>query len=427
MRRHTRVRQSLATLGLALLGAWAQAAAQERPIAIRGGTVHPIDGPVIPGGTVVMHRGKITAIGANVAIPSGATIVDARGRHVLPGLVDAMTSLGLSASDLNEPVDPIAPQLRAFEAFNPFGMFGSGTSGPLRLQELLGGGVTTMYIAMADGSLIGGQGAVVKTAGDNLAAMALRDPAAIDMTLGEPPKEAARARQRDPATRMAEVAMIRQALIRAQEYERNRAANPALPRDLGHEALGRLLRRELPARIQANAPADIRNALELAREFNLDLVIDGAANAKSMLAQLAERRVPVVLGQVSHPYVSNEELPNKADYPPVDETLPATLTNGGVTTAIATFSRAFGSLAPSGSSKWILLDAGIAVGYGMTEQQVLQAVTIVPARILGVQDRVGSLTVGKDADVIVMDGPPLSMKSWVVRAYVNGEVVHERR
>jgi imidazolonepropionase-like amidohydrolase len=401
--------------------------AQERPVAIRGGTVMPIDGPVIPGGTVIMHRGKITAIGANVSVPAGATIVDARGRYVLPGLIDAMTSLGLGASDMNEPVDPIAPQLRAFEAFNPFGMFGSGPSGPLRLQELLGGGVTTMYIAMADGSLIGGQGAVVKTAGDNLAAMSLRDPAAIDMTLGEPPKEAARTRQRDPATRMAEVAMIRQALIRAQEYQRNRAQNPSLPADLGQEALGRLLRREIPARIQANAPADIRNALELAREFNLDLIIDGAANAKSMMAQLAERKVPVVLGQVSHPYVSNEELPNKADYPPVDETLPATLTNGGVTTAIATFSRAFGSLAPSGSSKWILLDAGIAVGYGMTEQQVLQAVTLIPARLLGVQDRVGSLTVGKDADVIVMDGPPLSMKSWVVRAYVNGELVHERK
>ncbi|MCC6770608.1 MAG: amidohydrolase family protein [Gemmatimonadaceae bacterium] len=402
-------------------------AAQERAIAIRGGTVVPMDGPAITNATVVMRGGKITAVGANVTIPAGATVVDARGKYVLPGLIDAMTSLGIGSGDLNEPADPVSPQLRVFEAFNPFGDFGSGTSGPLRLHELLGGGVTTMYIAPADAALIGGQGAVVKTAGDNLAAMSLRDPAAIDITLGEPPRKAASAKQRDPATRMAEVAMIRQALVRAQEYQRNKAQNPSLPRDLGQEALGKLLRREIPARIQANAPVDIRNALQLAEEFGFDLVIDGAANAKSQLAQLAARKVPVILGQVSHPYVSNEEIPDKSDYPAVDETLPATLTNAGVTTAIATFSRAFGSLAPSGSSKWLLLDAGIAAGYGMTEQQVLQAVTIIPARILGVQDRVGSLTVGKDADVIVLDGPPLSMKSWVERVYVGGELVHEKR
>ncbi|MBK6489040.1 MAG: amidohydrolase family protein [Gemmatimonadetes bacterium] len=402
-------------------------AAQERAIAIRGGTVVPMDGPAITNATVVMRGGKITAVGANVTIPAGATVVDARGKYVLPGLIDAMTSLGIGSGDLNEPADPVSPQLRVFEAFNPFGDFGSGTSGPLRLHELLGGGVTTMYIAPADAALIGGQGAVVKTAGDNLAAMSLRDPAAIDISLGEPPRKAASAKQRDPATRMAEVAMIRQALVRAQEYQRNKAQNPSLPRDLGQEALGKLLRREIPARIQANAPVDIRNALQLAAEFGFDLVIDGAANAKSQLAQLAARKVPVILGQVSHPYVSNEEIPDKSDYPAVDETLPATLTNAGVTTAIATFSRAFGSLAPSGSSKWLLLDAGIAAGYGMTEQQVLQAVTIIPARILGVQDRVGSLTVGKDADVIVLDGPPLSMKSWVERVYVGGELVHEKR
>ncbi|MEP7382472.1 MAG: amidohydrolase family protein [Gemmatimonadota bacterium] len=401
--------------------------AQASAIAIRGGTVIPMDGPVLRNATVVMQGGRISAVGTNVSIPAGATVIDARGKYVLPGLIDAMTSLGLGQGDMNEAADPVSPQLRVFEAFNPFGDFGSGTTGPLRLHELLSGGVTTMYIAPADAALIGGQGAVVKTAGDNLSSMSLRDPAAIDIALGEPPRKAASAKQRDPATRMAEVAMIRQALVKAQEYQRNRQQNPNLPRDLGQGALGKLLRREIPARIQANAPVDIRNALGLSEEFGFDLIIDGGANAKSQMAQLSARKVPVVLGQVSHQYVSNEEIPDKSDYPPVDETLPATLTNGGVTTAIATFSRAFGSLAPSGSSKWLLLDAGIAAGYGMTEEQVLQAVTIIPARILGVQDRVGSLTVGKDADVIVLDGPPLSMKSWVERVYVGGTLVHEKK
>lgn len=409
---------------LALLPALVRA--QDRAIALRGGTVIPVDGAPIPNGTVVMRGGKIVAVGANVAIPGGAEVVDMRGKYLLPGLVDAMTSLGVANSDLNEPTEAIAPQLRVIEAYNPFGTFGSGKPGVLRNSEVLGGGVTTMYVAPADAALIGGQGAVVKTAGTTLTSLIVREPASIDMTLGEPPKSAARQRQRDPATRMAEVAMLRQAFIKAQEYERNRTANPALARDLGMEALGKLLRREIPARIQATSAVDIRSALALAREFNLDLILDGAAAAQIYKDSLAARKIPVILGQVSHPYVSNEEIPDRSDYPPVDETTPSALLKAGVKTAIASFSRAFGTLAPSGSSKWLMIDAAIAAGYGLSEAEVIRAVTLTPAEILGVSDRVGSLTTGKDADVIVLDGPSLSVKSWVQRVYVNGELVFQK-
>ncbi|HEX9165727.1 MAG TPA: amidohydrolase family protein, partial [Gemmatimonadales bacterium] len=213
---------------------------------------------------------------------------------------------------------------------------------------------------------------------------------------------------------------------KAQEYERNRAANPSLPRDLGMEALGRMLRKELPGRIQANAATDIRSALSLAEEFKFDLIIDGGAAAWEYRDALASRRVPVVLGQVSHPYVSNEEIPDKTDYPPVDERLAGRLTAAGVKTAVATFSRAFGSLAPAGTGKWLLVDAAIAAGYGMSEADVLKAVTLVPAEILGVANRLGSLEVGKDADVILLDGPPLSVKTWVRKVWVGGELVYEK-
>jgi imidazolonepropionase-like amidohydrolase len=192
------------------------------------------------------------------------------------------------------------------------------------------------------------------------------------------------------------------------------------------EALGRLLRREIPARIQANAATDIRSALSLAEEFGFDLVIDGGAAAWEYHQALADRHVPVVLGQVSHPYVSNEEIPDQSDYPPVDERLPGRLTAAGVKTAVATFSRAFGSLAPSGTGKWLLVDAAIASGYGMSEADVLRAVTLTPAEILGVADRLGSLQPGKDADVVLLDGPPLSVKTWVRKVWVRGELVYER-
>jgi imidazolonepropionase-like amidohydrolase len=410
---------------LATLGA-AAAFAQTTPIAIRGGTVLPISGPPIRNGTVLLRDGKIAAVGANVAIPAGAEIVDASGKFVMPGLVDAMTSLGFAQSDLNEPGNSFTPELRAIEAFNPFGTLGAGKAGPIRMQESLSGGITTMYIAPADAAVVGGQGAVVKTAGENLSALIVREPASIDMAFGDPPKKAAGSKQRDPATRMAEVAMLRQMLVKAQEYDRNRTLNPSAPRDLGMEALVKLLKREIPGRLQANSAVDIRSALSVAQEFGFDLIIDGGAAAYEYRATLAERKIPVILAQISHPYLSNEEIPDRTDYPPVDEATAAKLKAAGVKTAIASFSRAFGTLAPAGASKWLLLDASIAAGYGLTEAQVLESVTLTPAEILGVSARVGSLEPGKDADVIILDGPPLSMKTWVQRVYVGGRLVHQR-
>lgn len=411
-----------------LIGSSGGAAAQERVIAIRGGTVLTMTGVPIANGTVLIRGGKIAAVGADVSIPRGAEVVEARGKYVMPGLVDAMASLGLAASDLNEASNPVAPELRAFEAYNPFLPFGSGRPGPIRNIEALSGGVTTMYIAPADAAVIGGQGAVVKTAGPNLDALVVREPAAIDMTLGEPPKRPARTQNRDPYTRMAEVAMLRQALIKAQEYAAKRRQDSTSPRDLGMEALGRLLRKEIPARVQANSARDIRSALALAEEFGLDLVIDGAASAAEHKETLAARKIPVVLGQISHPYVSNEEIPDRSDYPKeLDERVAGQLVAAGVKVALASFSRAFGTLAPAGTGKWLLIDAAVAAGYGMREEDILRAVTLNAAEILGVSDRVGSLAPGKDADVVVLDGPPLSIRTWVERVYVNGELVHQRK
>ena len=419
-------RTAVAPVVAALVLVATSLSAQDRAIAIRGGTVLPISGPAIPNGTVILRGGKIVAVGANVPVPAGAEIVDASGRYVMPGVIDAASHIGIEANDLNEPTDPMTPQNRAFESYNPFGTFGAGQPAPLRNKEALSGGVTTMYISPADAQLLGGQGAVIKTAGTALDAVLVREPASIDITLGSPPKTAARAANRDPYTRMAESAMLRQLFVKAQEYQRNKASNASLPRDLGMEALGRMLRKEIPARIQANNATDIRAALRLAQEFDLDLVIDGAAGAWEFKDELVARKVPVILGQVSHQYVSNEEIPDKQDYPKPDERLAARLTNAGVPTAMATFSRAFGTLAPAGTGKWLLIDAAIAAGYGMTDDQVLKAVTLVPAQILGVANRVGSLEPGKDADVIILDGPPLSVKTWVQRVYVNGELVHTK-
>ena len=418
------LRYLLAAASVAMLGSALVAPAQQRqPVAIKGGTVLTMTGPPIENGTVVISGGKIVAVGANVQIPSGADVFDATGKYVMPGIVDARTSIYV---DLNEASDPMTPQLRAIESFNPFGTFGQGTPGPLRLTEPLSGGVTTIYVGPADSAVIGGQGAVVKTAGPNLASLIIREPAGMNVALGEPPKKVARPKNRDPYTRMAEVAMTRQMLVKAQEYARTHKENPSAPRDLGMEALGKVLRREMPARIQANSAGDIRSALSLAKEFGLDVIIDGGNAAAEYKSELVARKIPVVLGQITNPYVSNEEVPDRTDYIHPDERTAANLTGAGVKMAIASFSRAFGPLAPGGDGKWMLIDAAVAGGYGMTDDQILRAITVIPAEILGVSDRVGSLAPGMDGDVIVLDGPPLSIKTWVQRVYIKGELVHLR-
>jgi imidazolonepropionase-like amidohydrolase len=142
--------------------------------------------------------------------------------------------------------------------------------------------------------------------------------------------------------------------------------------------------------------------------------------------ELAARKVPVVLGPISHPFISGEEIPDLREYPAPDERNAGWLRAAGVPVAIASYSHGLGNLASGVTGKWLLIDAALAEGYGLAADEILRAVTIEPARILGVADRVGSLERGKDADVIVLDGPPLSMKSWVERVYVNGELVHVR-
>jgi imidazolonepropionase-like amidohydrolase len=188
----------------------------------------------------------------------------------------------------------------------------------------------------------------------------------------------------------------------------------------------RVLHRELPARIQANTITDIRGAMRLADEFGLDLIINGGAQAYQVKQELAAKKIPVVLGPISHPFISGEEIPDLKEYPAPDERNAGWLQAAGVEVAIASYSHGLGGIASGITGKWLLIDAALAEGYGMPPDQILRAVTINAAEILGVANRVGSLAPGKDADVIVLDGPPLSIKSWVERVYVDGALVHQR-
>ena len=408
-----------------------------RAVAIRNATVLTMAGPAQRGATLLIRNGKIAGVGANLTIPSDATVIDASGKYVMPGLIDAMTYFGIDAQDLAEQSDPITPELRIIDAYDPTGMGFVSGAGPLRASELLIGGVTAQYVGPGDATIVSGQGAVVKTAGPNLEAITVKEPAAMDMSVGSGPTKTFRAKNRTPNTHPAVMALLRQSLIRAQEYDRSwqlynsrpdsAKSRMAVPkRDPGMDALVKVLHRQMPARIQANTVTDIRGAMRLADEFNFTLIINGGAQAYQMKEELAAKKIPVVLGPISHPFISGDEIPDLKEYPAPDERNAAWLRQAGVPIAIASYSHGLGGLAQPVTGKWLLIDASLATGYGLPEDEVLRAITLYPAQILGVADRLGSIETGKDADVIVLDGPPLSIKTWVESVYVGGELVYHR-
>ena len=408
-----------------------------RAVAIRGATVLTMAGPALRNATVLIRNGKIAGVGTNLTIPSDASVVEASGKYVMPGLIDAMTYFGIDAQDLAEAADPITPELRIIDAYDPTGMGFVSGAGPLRASELLIGGVTAQYVGPGDATIVSGQGAVVKTAGPNLSSITVKEPAAMDMSVGSGPTKTFRAKNRTPNTHPAVMSLLRQSLIRAEEYDRawqlynsrpDSAKSRATPpkRDPAMDALVKVLHRQMPARIQANTVTDIRGAMRLAEEFNFLLIINGGAQAYQMKDELAAKKIPVVLGPISHPFISGDEIPDLKEYPAPDERNAGWLRQAGVPIAIASYSHGLGGLAQPVTGKWLLIDASLAAGYGLPDDEVLRAITLYPAQILGVADRLGSIETGKDADVIVLDGPPLSIKTWVESVYVGGELVYQR-
>ena len=392
-----------------------------QPIALKGGRIITITDGVISNGTILIDQGKIKAVGRNIKIPKNADVVDISGKVVMPGLIDAMTYYGIAPEDLNEKLKPISPELRIIEAYYPFGNFGDG-SGEIRSDDLLSGGITTIYIAPGDATILGGQGAVVQTAAPSFEEMILQEPSAIDITLGSKPGKINRKDNRTPVTKMAAISQLRETFIKAQEYL-NKDDNP---RNLSMESIGLMLDRKIPVRIQANSPGDIRSAMNLASEFEFDLIIDGGASSDMYIDEIVRKKIPVILGPVSHPYISGDEIPELSEYPSIDEGLAGRLDKGGVKVGFGSYSYGLGSLAKGITGKWLLIDAAISTGYGMSEKSVLRSLTLSAAEILNIENQVGSIEVDKKADLIVLNGDPLSIKTWVEQVYISGSLVYSK-
>ena len=381
---------------------------------IVNGVVHPMDGPVIQRGYVAFKDGKITAVGPMEELTAVVEdALDAQGGHILPGFIDAHChlglfgdSLGFEADDGNESTDPCTPQLRAIDGVNPLDRC---------FQEAREGGVTTVLTGPGSANPIAGQFVALKTDGRWVDQMVVKAPAAMKFALGENPKSVYNDRKETPVTRMATAAIIRENLAKAQEYQDKQSKAEEDPDedvpdyDAKLEALAPVLRGEVPAHFHAHRADDIATAVRLSKEFGLKYVIVHGTEGYKISDLLATEGAAVITG----PCLTDRSKPEL-----VGQTLenPALLAKAGVRVAICTDH-------PETPIQYLPLCAAMAVRGGMGEEEALAAITRNPAEIAGIGHRVGTLTPGKDADIVVTQGHPFDWNGKITAVFLEGRQI----
>ena len=380
-------------------------------VAVRGQTVHTLTGPPIVDGIVLIKGGQIETVGsaATTTVPAGYKLLTAR--VVTPGLVDAHSTVGVSGM-LNQKQDqdqldksaPLQPELRAVDSYNSLD--------PL-VDWVRNLGVTTLHTGHGPGALISGQTLVVKTWPQNLDQALLVPEATFACTLG--PDSLSAAKDKAPATIAKAIGLLRAELVKAVDYQKKLAKTdlekrPA--RDLHLEALVRALEGKQPLLFTVQRHQDILSVLRLARAFGLKIILDGVADAPLVLREIRESGFPVIL----HPTMARPS----ADLENVSMGTAAQLQSAGILFALQSGYEAY---VPK--TRVVLFEAALAAANGLTFDQALAAITINPARILGIADRVGTLAPGKDADIALFDGDPFEYTSHCVGTVVSGVVVGE--
>ena len=380
---------------------------------IQNGIIHPVDGPVIQRGFVATRGDKIAAVGAMENLPHEdfGDVFDAGGCHVTPGFIDAHCHLGMfgdsqgfEADDGNECTDPVTPQLRAIDALNPMDRC---------FEEARRGGVTAVLTGPGSANPIGGQFAAVKTTGHWVNDMILSAPVSMKFAMGENPKTVYHERKETPSTRMATAAVIRTALTKARGYqsrmERAEDAKDVPNFSEKNESLLPVLAGELPVHIHAHRADDIATAVRLGEEFGLDYVIVHGTEGYLVAEELKAAGCTVITG----PSLSDRSKPELRNMTIENAAL---LQKAGVPVAICTDH-------PVIPIQYLPLCAGLAVRGGMDVEAALEAITLTPAKIGGLEKRMGSLTVGKDANIVVTRGHPFEMMSEVKLVLLDGKAV----
>ncbi len=376
--------------------------ADDDVVVVKGGCVVTMAGPEIAGGVIVIEGGKIRKVDPRAEIPAGARVVDATGKFVIPGLVDAASSLGI-AGQANEDASEITPHVRILDAVDP-------RSRDLRRAQQAG--VTTIFVGPGNRNVIGGLGAVVKTAGRTREEMTVRADAALKAAIGSGPSTGnfpprgvmATFYSRRPTTRMGVSWEFRKAFSDAREGAEGEP----------FDVLRRALEGKLAVRIAASRATDIETALKAAEELGLSIVFEEAQEAYKLARTLAAKRVPVLLRPA--PAAGGPAGFDAGDARPGAF---AALREAGVKTGLL--------CAEEGDPDSLLAAARFAVRFGARREDALRAVTLVPAEILGVADRAGSIEAGKDGDLVVLSGDPLDLTSRVETVLIGGKVVYGGR
>lgn len=383
---------------------------------LKNGNVMTMAGPAFVG-DVAIENGKIAAVGQSLSY-SDAEVRDVTGMTVMPGIVDPHCHIGMwedamgfEGADGNECTNPITPELRAIDAINPYDRC---------FEEAAAGGVTTCVTGPGSANVIGGQFVAIKTYGDSVDDMVLRFPVAVKAAFGENPKRVYNGKNQTPSTRMATAALMRKALIEAQEYneklERGKADPEKMPeRNLGKEILARVIRRELPMKIHAHRADDILTAIRICREFKLRYTLDHCTEGYLITDKLKEALSEDCEGIIVGPLLTDR---SKIELKNLSFKAPKVLEQAGIEYAMMTDH-------PVTPEQYLPICTAIAVREGASEEGALKAITINAAKITGIADRVGSIEVGKDADIAVFSGHPFDFRSRCVLTLVNGKVAHE--
>lgn len=383
-------------------------------IAIKNVTIHTMtEDEIIENGIILINNGKICDIGSNIIIPENTEIIDGKNGFLMPGIIDAHChvgmwedGLGFEGSDGNETTDPVTPHLRAIDAINPVDRC---------FQEALDVGITTVATGPGSANVIGGTFATMKTYGKTIDDMVIDDCTAMKSAFGENPKRVYSGKKATPSTRMATAAILRENLIKAKNYvEKQEASKNGIDKapdfDMKLEALAMVIRKEIPLKAHAHRADDILTAIRIAKEFDLNLSLEHCTEGHLITENLKDEHIKAIIVGPSLSDRSKVELKN------LTFKTPAILNKAGIKVSIMTDH-------PVIPLQYISICAALAAREGMDEEEALRSITINPAHAINVDHRVGSIEIGKDADIIIYNGHPFDLRNTVKFVMINGEIV----
>jgi imidazolonepropionase-like amidohydrolase len=380
---------------------------------IQNATLYQLSGHLLANQNIRIENGKITEIGSDLPV-NGAQVIDAQDALLFPGFIDAHCHLGMwedgigaEGADGNEMVDPVTPHMRAIDGINPMDR---------TFEEARNGGITACATGPGSANVIGGTFVAIKTAGNRIDDMILQDPLAMKCAFGENPKRVYSEQKKTPYTRMGTAATLRNTLFQAKEYWSKKDNNQNDPSkqpafDMKMEALGPVLKKEIPLKAHAHRADDIFSAIRIAKEFDLKLTLDHCTEGHLIADDLAKEGYPALVG----PSLSER---SKFELKNLTFETPGILYQAGMKIAIITDS-------PVIPLQYLPLCASLASKHGLPKEEAIKAITINAAEILGLDDRIGSIEIGKDADLVLWDQHPFQYDAKVLMTLINGEIVYK--